>query len=79
MPCYHPKIGIWTGELTERGKKKIRIISLDKKDTIKDLKKTDSFLIPCGHCIGCRLEYSRKWADRMMLELETAKKVFLLL
>lgn len=74
MPCYHPKIGIWTGELTERGKKKIRIISLDKKDTIKDLMKTDSFLIPCGKCIGCRLEYSRKWADRMMLELETAKK-----
>lgn len=28
----------------------------------------DSILIPCGHCIGCRLDYSRVWATRMMLE-----------
>lgn len=25
--------------------------------------------IPCGRCIGCRLAYSRQWADRCMLEL----------
>ncbi|UPW40921.1 replication initiator protein [Sigmofec virus UA08Rod_6120] len=24
--------------------------------------------IPCGKCIGCRLAYSRQWADRIMLE-----------
>ena len=30
--------------------------------------------VACGRCIGCRLDYSRKWADRMMLELEEAKK-----
>lgn len=24
--------------------------------------------IPCGKCIGCRLDYSRQWADRIMLE-----------
>lgn len=26
--------------------------------------------IPCGQCLGCRLEYSRQWANRCMLELE---------
>lgn len=27
---------------------------------------TDNFIpIPCGKCIGCRLDYSRSWADRM--------------
>lgn len=26
--------------------------------------------VPCGQCIGCRLEYSRQWANRLMLELE---------
>lgn len=26
--------------------------------------------IPCGKCIGCRLDYSRQWANRMLLELE---------
>lgn len=25
-------------------------------------------LIPCGQCIGCRLEYSRQWANRGYLE-----------
>lgn len=74
MSCYHPNIGIWNGEFTENGKKKIRIISMTKEDTVEDFKKVGAILIPCGHCIGCRLDYSRKWADRMMLELETAKK-----
>lgn len=27
--------------------------------------------IPCGQCIGCRLEYSRQWANRCMMELES--------
>lgn len=30
----------------------------------------ESETVPCGHCIGCRLDYSRDWAVRMMLELE---------
>lgn len=25
--------------------------------------------IPCGHCTSCRLNYSKQWADRCMLEL----------
>lgn len=28
----------------------------------------DYVLIPCGQCIGCRLQYSKDWATRMMLE-----------
>ena len=23
---------------------------------------------PCGQCIGCRLDYSRQWADRIVME-----------
>lgn len=29
----------------------------------------DYITIPCGRCIGCRLDYSRQWANRCMLEL----------
>ena len=29
---------------------------------------SDFIEIPCGKCIGCRLDYSRDWANRMMLE-----------
>lgn len=31
---------------------------------------TDFIPIPCGQCIGCRLEHSRQWAIRCMLESE---------
>lgn len=36
----------------------------------------DTFLIPCGRCIGCRLDYSRRWATRLMLELQTHTSAF---
>ncbi|QCS36117.1 replication initiator protein [Capybara microvirus Cap1_SP_131] len=29
--------------------------------------------IPCRTCIGCRLDQSRQWADRMMIELDHSK------
>lgn len=29
----------------------------------------DFVQIPCGRCIGCRIDYSRAWADRCMLEM----------
>ena len=27
-------------------------------------------LVPCRHCLGCRIDYSRMWANRMCLELK---------
>ena len=35
-------------------------------------------VLPCGHCMECRLEYSRQWANRMMLELSVLKKAIFL-
>uniref|UniRef100_A0AAU8B0E5 Replication initiator protein n=1 Tax=Dulem virus 154 TaxID=3145631 RepID=A0AAU8B0E5_9VIRU len=32
--------------------------------------------IPCGKCIGCRLEYSRQWANRCLLELQYHKSAY---
>lgn len=28
------------------------------------------FPVPCRHCVGCRLDYSRQWADRCLLEMQ---------
>lgn len=28
----------------------------------------EQILLPCGKCIGCRLEYSRQWANRCVME-----------
>lgn len=32
--------------------------------------------IPCGHCDGCRIDRSRDWANRCMLELEYHKEAW---
>lgn len=29
--------------------------------------------IPCGRCIGCRIDYSKQWADRCLLEMKKYK------
>lgn len=29
---------------------------------------TDGDRVPCGQCIGCRMDYARQWACRMMVE-----------
>ena len=73
MPCYQP---LWGSPdynprtnkpyLTKNGKIKYRIYANEKPM----LDCPDLIQIPCGHCIGCRLEYSRQWANRCLLELK---------
>ncbi len=33
-----------------------------------NLRQSKAALVPCGRCIGCRLDYSRQWAQRCMYE-----------
>lgn len=84
MSCYHPLKAFPIG-LTENGKTKYKIVG-NAVDHIEDvngmyypvMEKYNQFgiairdyiEIPCGKCIGCRLDYSRTWANRMMLELK---------
>lgn len=35
--------------------------------------KPELIQIPCGQCAGCRMDYARQWANRLMLELESYK------
>lgn len=72
MSCYHPLTGVWHGKYTASGAKKYDIVGTTDFRDIPSV--YQPVLIPCGKCIGCRLDYSRSWADRMMLELETAEK-----
>lgn len=67
MPCYHPMFGIRTGEKTVNGKDAIKIIGSVKPQNYPPWMIVQ---IPCGKCIGCRLEYSKQWANRCMLEMQ---------
>lgn len=64
MPCYHPTIA-YRGKKTnpETGK---RPLSFNPREGYIDL----PVKIPCGGCLGCRLEKARQWRLRMMHEAE---------
>lgn len=71
MACFHPLKGFVTGENKLTGKNSIVVKPHDTQFIMHGNKAIFDFIdIPCGKCIGCRLEYSRQWANRMMLELE---------
>lgn len=55
MPCYHPL----TAYRTSSGQV---VFSSDPRKVVAELK------LPCGQCVGCRLERSRQWAVRCMHE-----------
>lgn len=61
MACYYP-IPAWRGERLDSGKR--RILFAKSKDHVPG----SEFQIPCGQCIGCRLERSRQWAMRCVHE-----------
>lgn len=67
MPCYSPLQGYRSKELTKNGKRKL-VFSLNSGYV--DLKMT----VPCGGCIGCRIDRSRQWAIRCEHEMQLHDK-----
>lgn len=77
MSCYNPLMAKYGPINEDTGKNKVQIIGpFDGKDekSFKLLDNGNIFLIPCGKCQGCKLDYARHWADRMVLEYEVTKK-----
>lgn len=73
MPCYSPLTGYRSKDLTATGK---RGIVFNRNASLSG----SPVPIPCGQCIGCRLERSRQWAVRCMHEkLSHDKSSFLTL
>lgn len=80
MPCYHPRHRIenlWKWETAKDGHKYHPAIIQNgdlSPDWIEKLKRQDCLghyrhqIIGCDKCIGCRLDYSRQWANRGYLE-----------
>lgn len=60
MPCYKP-LDAFRGGLLPSGK---RAVVFNRKDAVM----VSDFKLPCGQCIGCRLERSRQWAMRCVDE-----------
>lgn len=68
MPCYHPitMYRVKSGRNPETG---AWSLTTKLQDAYRDM----PVKIPCGQCIGCRLNYAKFWAVRCMHELYTSK------
>jgi len=67
MPCFHP-INAWRSKTVNASGK--RGITFNRSDALVDLE----LKIPCGQCVGCRLERSRQWAIRCVHEASLYQK-----
>jgi len=65
MPCYHP-LTAYRSRAGRNPKTGSWPIVFKIREGYHDLPVT----VPCGQCIGCRLEHSRQWAIRCVLEAQ---------
>ena len=61
MPCYHPIPGYRAKSTNPSGK---RSIVFNLSEGFKNF----AVSVPCGRCIGCRLERARQWSIRCIHE-----------
>lgn len=87
MSCYHPLVRHpkWSYNKisrcyeiahTSNGEVIYTVTPLEKYEyelNHKNWPNMDTVQVPCGHCIGCQLDRSRQWADRMLCELQSAR------
>lgn len=71
MSCYHPLKAVVLPGLSKNGKRNIKIV--DSLSVTFGQGMSEFIDIPCNKCIGCRLDYSREWANRCMLEAQKYK------
>lgn len=67
MSCFYPMQALRLNSLTANGKNVIRFVS---NETASKFSSQMGLLsgLPCGQCVGCRLERSRQWAIRCVNE-----------
>lgn len=63
VPCHYPLTGYRSRTVEESGKRRI---VFKAKDGYEDM----VVKVPCGRCLGCRLEYARQWAVRCVHEAQ---------
>ena len=64
MSCYHPLYAYKSKFVNPQTGKAVIKFTLKPSD----VNKYEPIALPCGQCIGCRIDHSRDWANRLMLE-----------
>lgn len=75
MSCFKPKkawkLKFSTLETSPNVYEKQKKIKFKRPSNIEDYQELE---IPCGYCLGCRLDHANAWATRIMLESKDHKK-----
>lgn len=61
MPCYHPVTAWKSTEVNPTGKRSLVFVEAKGVEN-------SQLEVPCGNCIGCRLDRSRQWTIRLLHE-----------
>jgi hypothetical protein len=61
MACFSPLVGYYSSQVGKSGKRGITFVRSASFSGVP-------IKLPCGQCVGCRLERSRQWAMRCMHE-----------
>ena len=67
MPCFHPNTAWYLPQT--------RTISWEDRFGKEIPGVRNSIQLACGQCTGCRSEYSRQWAMRIVLEYSERQPV----
>lgn len=84
MSCFHPLYRVppeyekyFPSVYAWKSLEKERVVSRSQRDWFRsrlpDLPEKTFQPISCGQCIGCRMQYSREWADRCVMEAKQYK------
>lgn len=77
MPCFNPLHAFpYPSDSSRAGQYYVYSNFIDKPDIIdpETGEVYSQINIPCGKCIGCRMDYSKEWATRIMLEALRSKE-----
>lgn len=70
MPCYHPIIAYDNTDYNAEPEKMDIVFNSKHYRFNPDYAERQGRLLqlPCRHCVGCRLDHSKEWANRILLE-----------
>lgn len=70
MPCYHPIIAYDVTDYSSNPDKVSLTFSKPRTAELEEEMERQGrrVQLPCRHCVGCRLDHAKEWANRILLE-----------
>lgn len=75
--CTSPNYMIWQGDYTKNDRPLLKFVGHHQYKRLQqsslEFDKFPFIQVPCGKCLECRIQYTRSWSDRCVLEAKQYK------